>query len=118
MRRRALLFKGHGPIVVAIAAGLGLAACGAGQEGAEKADSEPNGADQMSETELRETDLDMPDISIADAVPRDPAGKLAADDRSGAGALAVDPLAGDYPESPPPGGDTAGDGPAAQQPAP
>jgi hypothetical protein len=105
-------------VVLAVVAGLGLAACGAGQDGAEKADAEQNGSDQMSETELREADLDMPDISIADAVPQDPAGKLAADDRSGAGALAVDPLAGDYPESPPPGVGTAEDRAAAEQPAP
>lgn len=104
-------------MVFAIAAGLGLAACGTGQDGSGEPSAE-QGSDQMSETELREADLDMPDISIADAVPQDPAGKLAADDRTGAGALAVDPLAADYPESPPPGLATSGEQPAVEQPAP
>ncbi|MCS6986884.1 MAG: hypothetical protein NZM40_05560 [Sphingomonadaceae bacterium] len=85
----------------ALTLGVLLAACGAGPE----ADDTTEPAEATAE-ELRESDLDMPDIAIADAVPDDPAGRLAADDPSGMGGLAVDPLAGDYPEAPVPAGPT------------
>lgn len=101
--RRLLQSNGrHAAAACAVAAGLFLAACGGAKDGAAAEASADDTASDMSDTELRETDLDMPDVAISDAVPQDPAGRLAADDRSGAGALAVDPLASDYHEAPPP----------------
>lgn len=67
-----------------------LAACA--DSGEKAADSEAEAA------ELREAELDAPDIAIADETPVDPAGAQAADDR----ARAADPLAGNWPEAPPP----------------
>lgn len=86
------------PGMLVMAAALPLvAACSDAKDAA--AEPETEAAD------VREVDLDAPDIAIADETPVDPAGAQASDDR----ARAADPLAGNWPEAPPPAPAAAAD---------